>query len=93
MSIQKSYMNTVSGANHPLKTYHIGQNEEFESAVVEAFSSDPIAEDVQERDPLYEWVDPDKVKGLFESAQDDLEISTTIWGRKTVLRPAVIEIY
>lgn len=93
MSIQKSYMAAVTGGNRPLKTYHIGRNEEFESAVVEAFSSQPINEDVQERDPLYEWVDLEQVRGLFESARDDIEISTTIWGRKTVLSPAVIEIY
>jgi hypothetical protein len=77
----------------PVVTYSRDGDENGVDAIVSAFSTTPLDLDLAERDPLYEWIDLDALDALFESARDDVTLSTIIWNHPIVITADDIEVY
>ena len=77
----------------PVVTYARDGDENFVDAIVSAFATTPLDVDLSGRDPLYEWIDLDALDALFESARDDVALSTIIWDHPVVITVDDIEVY
>ncbi|MFB6252164.1 MAG: hypothetical protein ABEI27_10865 [Halobellus sp.] len=77
----------------PVATYARTGNEDGANAIVAAFSEGPLNGISTEDSTLYEWIDPDAVDSLLESASSEVKLSTTIWDHPVVITRDAVEIY
>jgi hypothetical protein len=78
-------------ARSPLLTYEMDDETQLESAVVDAFRE--LGVNVDDRDPLYEFVPPDPVRTLLRRSETPVTVSTVVWGYVTVIEPGRLRIF
>ncbi|RLM57486.1 hypothetical protein DVK02_06895 [Halobellus sp. Atlit-31R] len=84
---------TVVPGTEPVVTYARDTEDAGVEAVVSAFSAQPLDVDPADRGPIYEWIDLEAIDSLFDSARDDVRLSTIIWNHPVVLTTDRIEVY
>lgn len=76
----------------PAVTTSIDSEDELVATIVEAFADEAVDVDPADREPLYEWIDPDGLAAVLTSSRRDCRVEAVIWGHRTVITPDGVEI-